>query len=90
MKWAAVPLAFTLISAFQDPIYGAVGLKAWVGEPWAVFFFLYGVAAPILVMGLIDGGFSRIVREIGIAMPPLPALVFGAATSGRPSLATRC
>src|SRR5262245_40166293 len=75
---AIIPLLFTLIAAFQDPIYDALQFKTLVpAASWALFFFLSGVVAPILVMALIDGGFTRIVDELGLTKPMLPALLFG-------------
>lgn len=75
---AIIPLLFTLIAAFQDPVYDALQFKALIpAESWAVFFFLYGVVAPILVMAALDGNFARIVDELGLTKPMLPALLFG-------------
>lgn len=76
-RHAIVPLLFTLIAVFQDPIYDALQFKSLGGETWAVFFFLYGIVAPILLMTLIDGGASRFVGELGLIKNPLPALLFG-------------
>jgi membrane protease YdiL (CAAX protease family) len=75
---AIVPLLFTLIAALQDPIYEALQFKTLVPlESWAVFFFLYGVVAPMLVMAVLDGGLARIIDELGLTKPGLPALLFG-------------
>src|SRR5258705_10784693 len=74
--WGAlVPLAFAVVAALPDPLYDASPLH---GAPygWPIFFFSYGVLLPIAVMILIDGHSSRILREMGIAVNPLPALLF--------------
>lgn len=76
--WGAIiPLAFVLVSAFQDPLYDASPLKG-VPHGWPIFFFTYGIVAPIAVMSLIDRGPSRIVREIGLTANPWPAFLFTA------------
>jgi membrane protease YdiL (CAAX protease family) len=74
--WGAlVPLVFLLIGAFQDPLYEASPLHG-VRFGWAIFFFSYGVLLPIVVMTLIDGHSSRILREMGLTTNPVPALIF--------------
>lgn len=64
-----------LVTVFQDPLYAATPLKG-VAHGWPIFFFGYGIVLPIVVMSLVDGGASRILRELGLTANPLPALAF--------------
>jgi membrane protease YdiL (CAAX protease family) len=84
--WGAViPLAFVLVAAFQDPLYDASPLHG-VPHGWPIFFFGYGILLPIAVMTLIDGHSSPILREMGLAANPLPAILF-AVVATSPALA---
>lgn len=77
IRYALIVLAFVVVAAFQYPIYDALPMEPLGEAGWLVFFFLYAIVAPLLVMSLVGGGVRQIVGDLGVLRNPFPALLFG-------------
>lgn len=77
MRYALIVLAFVVVAAFQNPIYAALPMEPLGDAAWPVFFFLYAIITPLLVMSLVGGGIRQIIGDLGVLRNPIPALLFG-------------